>query len=68
MSYRVDKHVVTAHTDGHTDRQTQATTIPEGQNWPQVKRVGLEGEGMGVCAIFIKYGMLRYKNMCFMCR
>ena len=23
-------------TDGHTDRQTQATTIPEGQNWPRV--------------------------------
>ena len=36
MSYRADKHVVTAYTDGHTDRQTQATTIPEGQNWPQV--------------------------------
>ena len=32
---------LTAHTDrrtdGHTDRQTQATTIPEGQNWPRVK-------------------------------
>ena len=25
-------------TDTHTDRQTQATTIPEGQNWPWVKR------------------------------
>ena len=25
-------------TDTHTDRQTQATTIPEGQNWPRVKR------------------------------
>ena len=24
-------------TDGHTDRRTQATTIPEGQNWPRVK-------------------------------
>ena len=24
-------------TDGHTDRQTQAMTIPEGQNWPWVK-------------------------------
>ena len=23
--------------DGHTDRQTQATTIPEGQNWLRVK-------------------------------
>ena len=43
MSYRADKQVLTAHTDGrtdgHTDRQTQATTIPEGQNWPQVKIV-----------------------------
>ena len=25
------------HTDGHTHRQTQATTIPEGQYWPRVK-------------------------------
>ena len=25
-------------TDGHTDIQTQATTIPEGQNWPRVKK------------------------------
>ena len=25
------------HTDGRTHRQTQATTIPEGQNWPRVK-------------------------------
>ena len=24
-------------TDGHTHRQMQATTIPEGQNWPRVK-------------------------------
>ena len=24
-------------TDGRTDRQTQATTIPGGQNWPRVK-------------------------------
>ena len=23
--------------DGHIDRQTQATTIPKGQNWPRVK-------------------------------
>ena len=27
-------------TDTHTDRQTQATTIPEGQNWPRVKTNG----------------------------
>ena len=26
-------------TDGHTDRQTQATTIPEVQNWPRVKNI-----------------------------
>ena len=25
------------HTHGHTDPQTQAMTIPEGQNWPRVK-------------------------------
>ena len=25
-------------TDGQTDRQTQATTIPEAQNWPRVKK------------------------------
>ena len=24
--------------DGRTDRQTQATTIPKGQNWPRVKK------------------------------
>ena len=29
--------MIDAHTDGHTDWQTQATTIPEGQNWPRVK-------------------------------
>ena len=29
-------------TDGHTDRQTQATTIPEGQNWPRVKTLPQE--------------------------
>ena len=27
-------------TDGHTHRQTQATTIPEGQYWPRVKMTG----------------------------
>ena len=32
MSYRADKLG-----DGRTDGQTQATTIPEGQNWPRVK-------------------------------
>ena len=28
-------------TDGRTHRQTQATIIPEGQNWPGVKRTML---------------------------
>ena len=41
MSYCADKPVIDTHTDtrthGHTDTQTQATTIPEGQNWPRVK-------------------------------
>ena len=31
-------------TDGqHTHRQTQATTIPEGQNWPRVKSQIMQG-------------------------
>ena len=34
MSYRADKLRVDAHTRTH--RQTQATTIPEVQNWPRV--------------------------------
>ena len=29
--------MVTAHTNTQTDRQTQPTTKPEGQNWPRVK-------------------------------
>ena len=33
MSYRADKLVI----DGHTDTHTQATTIPEDQNWTRVK-------------------------------
>ena len=35
MSYRADKLVI----DGHTDTHTQATTIPEGQNCPRVKKI-----------------------------
>ena len=27
------------HTHGHTEPQTKAMTIPEGQNWPQVKKI-----------------------------
>ena len=34
MSYRSDKLGV--DTQGHEHRQTQATTIPESQNWPRV--------------------------------
>ena len=30
--------MIDARTDGRTHRQTQATTIPEGQNWPRVKK------------------------------
>ena len=37
MSYRTDKLVIDGHTDTHI--HTQATTIPEGQNWPRVKTV-----------------------------
>ena len=32
-------------TDGHTRRQTQATTIPKGQNWPRVKRCDRRTDG-----------------------
>ena len=31
LSYHMDKLVIHARTEG---TQTQATTIPEGQNWP----------------------------------
>ena len=42
MSYGADKLGVNAH--GRTDRQTQATTIPEGQDWPRIKtkKIGLK--------------------------
>ena len=50
-------------TDTHTDRQTQATTIPEGQNWPRVKiieqikyfRLGLPNRLMGHSKMWTKY-------------
>ena len=41
MNYRVDKLIVTTHTDGRTHRQTQATTIPEDHNWPRVNKANL---------------------------
>ena len=37
MSYRADKLMIDARTDTHRHRQTQASTIPEGQYWPRVK-------------------------------
>ena len=38
---RTSSGLTDTHTDGHTHthRQTQATTIPEGQNWPRVKMI-----------------------------
>ena len=41
-SYGADKLGLThTHTDGHTDRQTQATTIPESQNWSRENKTNL---------------------------
>ena len=34
---RTSSWLIHIHTHGHTDPQTQAMTIPEGQNWPRVK-------------------------------
>ena len=34
---RTSKRLPHTRTDGRTHRHTQATTIPEGQNWPRVK-------------------------------
>ena len=52
MSYRTDKFVIDGHTDIHT--HTQAMTVPEGQNWPRVKTVGLYIElGAGWFFIFL---------------
>ena len=45
MSYRTDKLVIDGHTDTHTHIHTQATTIPEGQNWPRVKMNEENDEG-----------------------
>ena len=36
---RTSKWLTHRQTDRHTHTQTQATTIPEGQNWPRVKMV-----------------------------
>ena len=36
------------HTHGHTHRQMQARTIPEGQNWPRVIKQG-KSEGFDSC-------------------
>ena len=45
LSYRADKQVITARTDKLTDTQTDAGTIPEGQNWPQVKNMVKNSKG-----------------------
>ena len=34
---RTSKCLPYTQTDEQTDRQTEATTTPEGQNWPRVK-------------------------------
>ena len=39
--------MIDGHTHTHTHRQTQATTIPEGHNWPRVKTVGLNAHAHG---------------------
>ena len=57
MSYHADKKVLTAHTDGHTDRQTQATTIPKGQNWPRVKMICIIEKNSEDKCTFIIYAM-----------
>ena len=49
MSYRADKLVIDKHTHGHTDPQTQAMTIPEGQNWPRVKIMDIMESVNGAC-------------------
>ena len=33
--------MIDGHMDTHTYTHTQATTIPEGQNWPRVKRAAI---------------------------
>ena len=53
MSYCVDKHVLPhTETDRHTDRQTQATTISEGQKWPRVIGLTCRWECENCCACF----------------
>ena len=48
------------HTDGHTDRQTQATTIPEGQNWPRVKTHTLQLWDFARFGSETFYGFVKY--------
>ena len=62
MSYRADKKVLTAHTDGHTDRQTQATTIPKGQNWP---RVNIQQVPHTACFILSPSGFGTYSTVIY---
>ena len=50
MSFRADKlgdGPTEGRIDGRSDGQMQATTIPEGQNWPRVKMYGPESRSSG---------------------
>ena len=48
-------------THGHTDTQTQATTIPEGQNWPRV----IKRSTTKACLVFILYASYSIKLRAF---
>ena len=39
---RTSKWLIHTWTHGHTDTQTQSTTIPEGQNWPRIIKLYLQ--------------------------
>ena len=57
---RTSKWLPHGRTDGRTHRQTQATTIPEGQNWPRIKT---DGYFIGLCyvtAVFSYWPMLTH--------
>ena len=52
MSYLTDKLVI----DAHTDRQTQAATIAEGQNWPRVKTKHSQSVCLGPMRSLVELG------------
>ena len=45
-------------THGHSDTQTQATTIPEGQNWPRVKMIHWSEFEYVVCQVAVVLSLL----------